>query len=532
MTVEKTGNVQSAQVDVRTPKIKKDETTSPKPVVDMTGGMKPIAQNPLDFIEEITGKKPMDSPHMKAMQQHLQEAVEAENAKKAKMTPQQRADYEKEQDEKLLAGIKERRERAENEKTIGGRFLNGIKDDYAPVKDAKGLGAKVAAAAKATVQRTRDGFRSIDKVINLPEGTTEKVWAGAATVATAGVVAEAVGGSAALSTAAQTAKTLLANPGTKAVATVGGLAGSAALASCSPDEMFEEEGTTIIDIPQDTVVKTVSITLPPETLQVVKHDTIKVPEIKFDTVYVDKIVTDTIVEHQTDTIFKTDTIKVPEIIRDTVYVPEIVHDTTYVEIPGPTVEVPEEWDSPVPDKQKEILDQLGVSIDKNGKFVLSTNYYDEYNNSLSMKNINGGKSSRDGSTIVYDEIQTGWGDNGLELGKNETYRRYHYSLSDDGRNLTITKFKPLDEFSMSNNNGQPNWNVFNNQLSDADKWTYDGIMTLTIDGDKVSIIGTSGNDGELSKGDVENSVMYTNPYNGQWRLSDWKVTTGDDNYHK
>ena len=56
MTVEKTGNVQSAQVDVRTPKIKKDETTSPKPVVDMTGGMKPIAQNPLDFIEEVTGK--------------------------------------------------------------------------------------------------------------------------------------------------------------------------------------------------------------------------------------------------------------------------------------------------------------------------------------------------------------------------------------------------------------------------------------------------------------------------------------------
>ena len=520
MTVEKTGNVQSAQVDVRTPKIKKDETTSPKPVVDMTGGMKPIAQNPLDFIEEITGKKPMDSPHMKAMQQHLQEAVEAENVKKAKMTPQQRADYEKEQDEKLLAGIKERRERAENEKTIGGRFLNGIKDDYAPVKDAKGVGAKVVAAAKATVQRTRDGFRSIDKVINLPEGTTEKVWAGAATIAGGVVLAASARGSAAVSTAVQTAKTLVANPGTKAVATVAGLAGSAALASCSPDEMFEEEGTTIIDIPQDTVVKTVSITLPPETLQVVKHDTITERDTIREYIKVPEYI------HETDTLWRTDT------IDHYIEVPKIIHDTTYVEIPGPTVEVPEEWDSPVPDKQKEILDQLGVSIDKNGKFVLSTNYYDEYNNSLSMKNINGGKSSRDGSTIVYDEIQTAWGDNGLELGKNETYRRYHYSLSDDGRNLTITKFKPSDEFSMSNNNGQPNWNVFNNQLSDADKWTYDGIMTLTIDGDKVSIIGTSGNDGELSKGDVENSVMYTNPYNGQWRLSDWKVTTGDDNYHK
>ena len=182
----------------------------------------------------------------------------------------------------------------------------------------------------------------------------------------------------------------------------------------------------------------------------------------------------------------------------------------------------------------EIPDEIDLAIIVvNAKFVLSTNYYDEYNYTLSMKNINGGKSSRDGSTIVYDEIKTEWGDNGLELGKNESYRRYQYSLSDDGRNLTIAKFKPVSDLSISNNAGQPNWSVFNNQLNDADQWTYDGIMTLSIQDGQVKIYGTTDmGEGTLSPGDVENSVLFTNPYQGQWRLSDWKVQTGDDNYHK
>lgn len=554
MTVDKTGKVQAAKVDVPKTKAKKTETQTSKPVVDMTGGFKPVSQNPLDFIEEITGKKPMDNPQMKALQQHLQAAVEAENAKKAQMTPEQRAAYEKEQDEALLAGIEERRTRAENEKTALGRWIQGWKDDFAPVKDAKGAVATVTAAADAVVNRTRKGFGSIDAVLDLPQGTTETVWTGAAVVATAGVVAEAVGGSAALSTAVNTAKTVMANPGTKAVAAVGGVAiAPAALTSCN-DDSFDETKNTYVPIPQDTVWSVKEITLPPETIQVVKTDTIKEPVFVYDTTYIDKIIRDTTYIEKFDTTFidridtmfidrvdtikvpeyHIDTIKVPEIHTDTLYLPgEVVHDTIKVEIPGPTVTVPEEWESPVPDKQKEILDELGIKVDKSGKFVLSTNYYDEYNYTLSMKNINGGKSSRDGSTIVYDEIKTEWGDNGLELGKNESYRRYQYSLSDDGRNLTIAKFKPVSDLSISNNAGQPNWSVFNNQLNDADQWTYDGIMTLSIQDGQVKIYGTTDmGEGTLSPGDVENSVLFTNPYQGQWRLSDWKVQTGDDNYHK
>ena len=335
--VDKTGNVQQAQVDVRKTKVKKEETTSPRPVVDMTGGMKPVSQNPLDFIEEITGKKPMDNPQMKAMQQHLYEAVEAENAKKAQMTPEQRAAYEQEQDEKLLAGITERRERAENERTALGRYVQGWKDDFAPVRDAKGVAGKVSAAAGAVVDRTRKGFGSIDTVIGLPQGTTEKVWLGAATVATAGVVAEAAGGSAALSTAAQTAKTLLANPGTKAVATVGGLAGSAALASCSGD-FFDEDYTTIVKIPQDTVVDTKPIVLPPETLTYIVHDTLIERDTLREYIKVPEYI------HETDTLWRTDT------VEHYIEVPKVVHDTTTLIIPGPTVEVPEEWESPIPDK--------------------------------------------------------------------------------------------------------------------------------------------------------------------------------------
>lgn len=520
--VDKTGNVQQAQVDVRKTKVKKEETTSPRPVVDMTGGMKPVSQNPLDFIEEITGKKPMDNPQMKAMQQHLYEAVEAENAKKAQMTPEQRAAYEQEQDEKLLAGITERRERAENERTALGRYVQGWKDDFAPVRDAKGVAGKVSAAAGAVVDRTRQGFGSIDTVIGLPQGTTEKVWAGAALWAIRGALATSTKGATALSTA----RTLLANPGTKAVATVGGLAGSAALASCSGD-FFDEDYTTIVQIPQDTVVDTKPIVLPPETLTYIVHDTLIERDTLREYIKVPEYI------HETDTLWRTDT------IEHYIEVPKVVHDTTTLIIPGPTVEVPEEWESPIPDKQKEIFDMLGIDIDKNGKFVLSTSYKDEYQTSLDMRVINGGKSARDGSVIVYDEIKTGWNDSdnkemrGFILGKNETYRRYEYSLSDDGKNLTIVKFKPVSNFTLSNEDGKPNWDVFKNQLNDADAWTYDGIMTLSIEDGKVRVIGTSsGGDGELSKGDIENSVMYTNPYEGQWRLTDWDVQTGDDNYHK
>ena len=174
------------------------------------------------------------------------------------------------------------------------------------------------------------------------------------------------------------------------------------------------------------------------------------------------------------------------------------------------------------------MDELGVSVDKNGKFVLSTNYYDEYNYTLNMKNINGGKSSRDGSMIVYDEIKTEWGDNGLKLGQNEAFRRYQYTLSNDGQNLTIRQFKPRNNPSVSNESGTPNWNVFKNQLKDDTQWVDAGVITLSSENGSVRITGTSvDTDGELSPGDIENSVMYTNPYQGQWRLSDWKVRTGD-----
>lgn len=526
MTVDKTGKVTAAQVDVQNPKTKKTDEKPQKVEVDMTGGTKPQSQNPLDFIESLSGKKAFDTPEMKAFQENLAKGAEEEKAKLAKMTPQERETYIKERDAQLLAGITERRERAENERTVAGRFVQGFKDDFAGVKDAKGAAATVGAVADAVVNRTRKGFATIDKTINLPQGTTEKVWAGAAAVAGGLYFLEAAGGTAGLSA---TASTILSNPGTRAVGTMAATASPMLLGSCS-DNIFDEEHNYEIELPRDTVVQYKEITLPPETITVVKHDTIKEPVFVHDTTYVDKIIRDTIIENKTDTIFKTDTIKVPEIKTDTLYLPgEIVHDTIKVEVPGPTVTVPEEWKSPIPDKQKELFDKLGIDVDKNGKFVLTMNYYDEYQQYLGMKNINGGKSSRDGSMIVYDEIKTGWGDDGLNLGQNETYTRYQYTLSNDGKNLSIRTFMPKSNIGVSNNSGQPNWSVFKAQLADDDKWQDKGVVNLSIQGDgTVNITGTSDlTDGQLEKGDIENSIMYTNPYQGKWRLSDWKVQTGD-----
>lgn len=523
MTVDKTGKVQAAQVDVQQ-KQKKTEEKPKKVEVDMTGGVKPQSQNPLDFIDALSGKKKSTfSPEVQAILDKAQKAAEEERAKMAKMTPQERAEYQKKQDEELLAGIKERSARAENEKTAVGRWIQGWKDDFAPVGDAKGVAGKAGAIADAVVGRTRRGFASMDAVVGLPQGTTEKVWAGAATVATGAYVAEALGGTAGL---AATAKTVLSSPGTKAVAAVASVASPMAMSSCS-DDILDETHNYEIELPRDTITEYKEITLPPETITVVKHDTIKEPFIVHDTTYIDKIIHDT--TYVDKIIHDTVTIKVPEIHTDTLYLPgEVVHDTIKVEVPGPTVTVPEEWKSPIPDKQKEIMDELGVSVDKNGKFVLSTNYYDEYNYTLNMKNINGGKSSRDGSMIVYDEIKTEWGDNGLKLGQNEAFRRYQYTLSNDGQNLTIRQFRPRNNPSVSNESGTPNWNVFNGQLKDDTQWVDAGVITLSIENGSVRITGTSAEtDGELSPGDIENSVMYTNPYQGQWRLSDWKVRTGD-----
>ena len=540
MTVDKTGKVQANQVDVLK-QTKKAEEKPAKVEVDMTGGVKPQSQNPLDFIESLTGKKVGDSPLVKKFQEEYAQKAEAERAKLAKMTPEERQAYLEQQDAALLDGIKERSARAENEKTAVGRWVQSWKDDFSGVKDAKGAVATAGAVADAVVNRTRKGFGSIDAVIGLPQGTTEKVWAGAATVATGAYMLEAAGGTAGITA---TANTLMSAPGTKAVIAAGAVA-SPMLTGC--ENMLDETLDHYIEIPTDTVLK--EITLPPEIIEVVKHDTIKEPvfvhdttyidRVIHDTTYIDRVVHDTIIQNKTDTIIKTDTIKIPEIHTDTIKIPEIhtdtlylpgevVHDTIKVEVPGPTVTVPEKWESPIPDKQKEIFDELGVSVDKNGKFVLSTNYYDEYNYTLNMKNINGGKSSRDGSMIVYDEIKTEWGDEGIQLGQNESFRRYQYSLSNDGKNLTIRQFRPKNNPSVSNGDGIPNWNVFNNQLKDDTQWVDAGVVTLSIEDGKVRITGTTQeNDGELSKGDIENSVMFTNPYQGQWRLTDWKVKTGD-----
>ena len=533
MTVDKTGKVQAAQVDVQQ-KTKKTEEKPKKVEVDMTGGVKPQSQNPLDFIDSLTGKKKSQySPEMQAILDKAQKAAEEERAKMAKMTPQERAEYEKKQDAELMATMKRLDARNKRENSALGKWIQGWKDDFAPVGDAKGVAGKAGAIADAVVGRTRRGFASMDAVIGLPQGTTEKVWAGAAAVATGAYVAEALGGTAGL---AATAKTVLSSPGTKALAAVGTVASPMAMTSCT-DDILDETHNYEIELPRDTITEYKEITLPPETITVVKHDTIKEPVMVHDTTYIDKIIHDTTyvdkVVHDTVTIkvpeIHTDTIKVPEIHTDTLYLPgEVVHDTIKVEVPGPVVTVPEEWESPIPDKQKEILDELGVSVDKNGKFVLSTNYYDEYNYTLNMKNINGGKSSRDGSMIVYDEIKTEWGDNGLKLGQNEAFRRYQYTLSNDGQNLTIRQFKPRNNPSVSNESGTPNWNVFKNQLKDDTQWVDAGVITLSSENGSVRITGTSvDTDGELSPGDIENSVMYTNPYQGQWRLSDWKVRTGD-----
>ena len=380
------------------------------------------------------------------------------------------------------------------------------------------------------------------------------------------------------------AGTKFINPGAKASQTglkgkhalmaVGALAGTMVAGTSCTDNILDEEHNHYVPLPTDTVVKDnyiekiierpVYITT---TDTIYKNDTIKVPEYinktdtiwKTDTIKVPEYITktDTIYKtdtikvpeyiNKTDTVWKTDTIKVPEYItktdtiykNDTIKVPEYITktdtiyktktDTIYetktdtIKLPGETIYINEEFESDVPDKIKEMFNDLGIDTTGVGKFVYGIDFQDMKNNKIHSQMWDGGRTSRDGEVYRMNEVQTGWDheSEGYVFGKNETFAN-HDLYRNGNDDLSNVAYSPLSPIKVTNNNNKPNWFIFGSGQPTAEpgKWVPQAVRTFT----KVSDGVWKSSDGfTYEKGEKPNSIRKTNEFGSSWLLENVNI---------
>lgn len=119
--------------------------------IDMTGGNKNTPQNPLDFIEQITGNKPFEEGSPAMLQ--FQKINEELSAKYEKMSPEEKAKFDKDAEKAFKNHLKE----ITKDPSVVDKYIEGWKRDF---KDVDGVGS----ALGAVVKRTRDGFETLDNV--------------------------------------------------------------------------------------------------------------------------------------------------------------------------------------------------------------------------------------------------------------------------------------------------------------------------------------------------------------------------------
>ena len=330
---------------------------------------------------------------------------------------------------------------------------------------------------------------------------------------------------------------------THALGTVGFLGGSAILAGCV-DEL-EETHNHYVPLPSDTITETEYVEKIVEkpvyiTLTDTVRDTVKVPEIIYKTDTFWQTIVDTfkvpVIIHDTDTVWETkvDTVKVPEIIHHTDTVWETKVDTQYIdrpiyiEVPGETIYVNENFESEVPDKMKEMLDDLGIDTTGVGKFVYGLDWQDAKNNQVHRTLWDGGRTSRDGDVYVMNDIGTKWSDPDEDyvFGKNEDFRRHELYLN-VSEELSDCVNTPTSPINVSNGNGSPNWYIFDPDQVTAQpgNWTRNNPVSLTQIGDGK----WQSTDGyTYEKGPEPNSVIKTNSHGSQWLLKNISIIGGED----
>lgn len=292
-----------------------------------------------------------------------------------------------------------------------------------------------------------------------------------------------------------------------AVGVVAGLAGTAILGSCGK---LEDEHNLYVKIPTDTV------------------DREKI---------VEKIIEKIITVTETDTVIQHDTLEVPVYIpgKDSiVYKDSIVHDTTYIDrlvpypVPGETIYVNTDFKSEVPEKIKEMLNDLGIDSTGVGQFVYGLDWQDAKNNQVHRTLWDGGRTSRDGDVYIMNDIGTKWSnpDEKYVFGKNEQFKRHELYL-DGSKNLSDCQNTPLSPINVSNGNDAPNWFIFESGQPTAEpgNWVRNTPATFT----KIADGKWQSSDGFIyEKGDKPNSIKKTNSHGSEWLLKDVSIIGGND----
>ncbi len=295
---------------------------------------------------------------------------------------------------------------------------------------------------------------------------------------------------------------------------------SAAVGGC---DKLNVEHNHFFKLPTDTFTKTelVPTQIPPQVIVIEKE----LPG------RVDTLIQEVPVPQPPDTIIEgPDTVyieKPPIIEWDTAYItlpPEIILDTLYIK--GDTVWMKQDWTSPVPPKQEEIYDELGLEQNGDGKFYLAMSYYDNKNSTFVQRHLDGQSSSRDGEILVYNVVKTKWDNEaeGVVLGKNETFEKHLEYLSEDGDLLGVKVMKPKVDIKVSNDDKKSNWQVFEKgTLSTPDAWQ-DADAFFAIP--KAQFIELT-NGFKLKSDGPKQSVTVVNPYASEWLLKDWNIIKGD-----
>lgn len=324
-----------------------------------------------------------------------------------------------------------------------------------------------------------------------------------------------------------------------AFGTVGILAGASLAAGCA--DQLDEIHNHYVPLPTDTITETeyvekiiekpVYIT---ETDTFYDIDTIKQIVEKHDTLWR----TDTIkvpeIIHDTDTLWEIDTIKVPEYITkwDTLWQTKIdtqyIEKPIYIEVPGETIYVKENFESEVPEKMKEMLQDLGIDTTGVGKFVYGLDWQDNKNNQVHRTLWDGGRTSRDGDVYIMNDIGTKWSnpDESYVFGKNEEFRRHELYVN-DGEQLSNCVNLPAKDINVSNGNGAPNWFIFDPDQSTAEpgNWLRQSPISFKKVGDGV----WESSDGfRYERGPEPNSVKKINQYGSEWLIKNISVIGGDD----
>lgn len=219
---------------------------------------------------------------------------------------------------------------------------------------------------------------------------------------------------------------------------------------------------------------------------------------------------------------KPDTVYLP---GDTIITPPVIeHDTIYLK--GDTLYLKEDWTSPVPPKQEEIYEEIGIKPNGDGKFFISESYYDQKNNEFVQRHLHGQGSSRDGKILVYNVVKTKWDDEAerIVLGQNESFEKHLVYLSEDGRDLGVKVLKPKVDVMGMNDFERTNWQVFTEgTLSTPDAWEDQESFFMQNNGGIINLT----NGFNLKQGNKDQAITITNPYNSEWELTDWNVVKGD-----